>query len=193
MAEVVALKTIAGADANAVTVLATNHAHLTQNENHRDVHRNNLMALTSCWGTLLNVDLASPTQFTMASLVYQDLTPWNAGVPTPNNLTVSAANGTLTVPSAAAAGTYDIDFNVSLRRDTWAGGTDHIFVKLMKNGVEVLTTMASLEADGRVGAISAHTQLALVNGDVLKLQIALDATAGTTSFMYGDFTARRFA
>lgn len=148
--------------------------------------RNHVVSAMGCYGNL--VTNAGSTQFTLAAATYQDVKPF-ASSGASSDLTVSTTNGTITVPTGGD-GVYNIDFNVTLQRDSVVSSDQKFFIKLVKNSSEVATRATSIAADTQYGSISGHAQVSLVATDVIKLQIAHVAGALAT-LVSGDLSANR--
>lgn len=170
MAETVTVMTHANADTNVTTKLATNHNRETQNEQHRDALRNVHKAVTSCYGGMRNLP-AAPQTFALAGS-FVDLKPWSNQVPT-DTLTLSLANGTVTIP-AAAAGIYKISWSSVVQIPDVPGTTGIVTIHLLQNATEIdiiqeHVTQASGPEQPRF--LGGDTIVTLAGGDVLKLQI----------------------
>jgi len=192
MAATQAVQTKAQLLAQVDALFPDNHDDAIEPEHARDFFLDLIASAFGCYaGMLINGGSAPTNQFTLAAATFQDLKPLTFPMPT-DTLVVSLANGTITVPSAAAAGDYMVEFNVVLERDAVVpgAGEDQFFIRLVKNGVEVIARNANIGANDKWGTFSAKVPIALVNGDVIKLQIA-HFTGGQATAVSVDFTAER--
>lgn len=135
---------------------------------------------------------AGSTQFTLVAATFQDIASAGWASVGSLDLTLSTSAGTITIPTSGD-GPYDVSADVTIQRDTVVGGAgSHLFyVKLVKNGSEVVTRSVSIGTDAHHGTISLRLQgLALVAADVLKLQIA-QFTGGLGTVIGADFSVAR--
>lgn len=147
--------------------------------------RNFVVSAMGCYGGITtNVGTQS---FTLLDSVYQDLKPFQSATPS-DTLTLSAANGTIVVPSAEAAGPYDIHVDVQMEPTTVIGTT--YAIKLSKNGVQQCVRGFTIPAASLWGGVAFVCPLALVNADSLALQI-LSVGGAVATLIGGTFFARR--
>lgn len=169
------LMTPTQADALVSSELPTNHAHQTQNVNHRTALRTVLRAVTSCYGGMHFLNLASPKLLDIVAFEYTPVTGWTAAM-AGDTLTVSTTNGTITIPSTAAAGDFEVHCTCSVQRKNMPT-TTLVFLRLEKNGTEVTTHIVDITADELAECMSFVYTLPLVSGDVLRISFSLAETA----------------
>lgn len=163
------------ADALVSSELPTNHNEDLTATNARTAIRTALRCATSCYGGMHFLNLASPKLLDIVQFQYTPVTSWTAAMAS-DTLTVSAANGTITIPSAAAAGDYEVHATCSVQRKNMPT-TTLVFLRLEKNGTEVTTHIVDITADELAECMSFVYTLPLVSGDVLRISFSLAETA----------------